>query len=139
MARVEQVVIGVIWREDAILISQRRPGDSYPFHWEFPGGKKEHGESDAECLVREIREELGVTVYPFKALAPILIPASQGWRVLKPYECLFLGGEPRALECHAFRWVRSSALSRLKFPPANRPLIQALRRQKNKARLSLVR
>jgi len=139
MGAVEQVVIGVIRRADNILISQRRKEDSYPLHWEFPGGKKEPGESDTECLTREIREELGVTIVPCRALAPILVPASRGWRVLKPYECLFLGGEPRALECHAFRWVRFDTLARLKFPPTNRPLIQWLRRQKCRARLSLVR
>jgi 8-oxo-dGTP diphosphatase len=136
---VTQVIIGVIRKDDKILISQRRRGDTYPLHWEFPGGVRESGESEAECLVREIEEELGVTVHPSKALLPILVAAPKGWLVLKPYECLFLGGTPQTLECRAFRWVSPGAVSRLKFPPSNRPLIQWVRRQKYTKRLSLVR
>ena len=136
---VTQVIIGVIRKDDKILISQRRRGDTYPLHWEFPGGVREPRESETECLTREIQEELGVTVHPFKALPPILVPAPIGWLILKPYECLFLGGEPKTLECHAFRWVAPGALSRLKFPPSNNSLVQWLRRQKYTKRLSLVR
>jgi 8-oxo-dGTP diphosphatase len=134
---IEPVVIGVIRYQDKILIAQRRKGDSYPLHWEFPGGQQERGESDVACLKREIREELGITVYPIQALPPILYPAPKGWRLLKPYECLFLGGEPRAIECRAFRWIFSWEVSRFKFPPADRPVIEWLLRQKRSTRLSL--
>lgn len=136
---IEQVVIGVIRKEDKILISQRRRGDTFPLHWEFPGGVREPGETDAECLVREIQEELGVAVHPFRALRPILVAAKTGWRVLKPYECLFLGGKPQTIECRAFRWVSPAAVSRLKFPPTNRSLVEWVRRQKYAKRLSLVK
>jgi len=124
MSGVIQVPIGVIWKKGKILISQRLPGYSYPLHWEFPGGKQEAAETAVNCLKREIMEELGVVISPIEALEPILFPAPQGWLVLKPYHCLYIAGEPRTLEVKAFRWLLPQELSRYKFPPANRSLVQ---------------
>lgn len=54
------VVAGVIVRSGRVLIGQRRSTDRHPFKWEFPGGKIEDGESPADALRRELREELGI-------------------------------------------------------------------------------
>ena len=54
------VAAAVIEREGKILIGQRKRGDSHGLRWEFPGGKVERGESPAEALARELREELGI-------------------------------------------------------------------------------
>jgi len=128
---VENVVIGLIWEHDRLLIAQRRPGSSYPLFWEFPGGKREEKETDAECLKREIREELGIEVFPFQELDSLLYPAKEGWRVIKPYSCVRVQGEPKSLGCKRFKWIAPRELSKYRFPPANRPLIQWLIRQKS--------
>ena len=58
-----KVSAAIIRNEDnEILICQRKAGGSCAYLWEFPGGKQEEGETAEECLVRECREELGVTV-----------------------------------------------------------------------------
>lgn len=54
------VVAALIEREGKILVGQRQDGDTHAGKWEFPGGKVERGESPAEALARELREELGI-------------------------------------------------------------------------------
>ncbi|MFW5734237.1 MAG: (deoxy)nucleoside triphosphate pyrophosphohydrolase [Oceanidesulfovibrio sp.] len=55
------VVAAIIWREGQFLAVQRRPGSAFAGMWEFPGGKVDPGESLNQALVRELREELGIT------------------------------------------------------------------------------
>ena len=56
------VVAALIRDNHRLLICQRRKSDSFPLKWEFPGGKVHEGESPAEALARELREELGISV-----------------------------------------------------------------------------
>ena len=58
------VVAGILERDGRILICQRKANQAHPLKWEFPGGKVEGTESPEEALVRELREELGVTSAP---------------------------------------------------------------------------
>jgi 8-oxo-dGTP diphosphatase len=61
--KVTEVAVGVVFRADgAVLLADRPPGKPYPGYWEFPGGKVEPGESIAAALVRELHEELGISV-----------------------------------------------------------------------------
>lgn len=55
-----QVVAAIIEREGRVLICRRRPGQSHPLQWEFPGGKVEPGETPAQALARELAEELEI-------------------------------------------------------------------------------
>src|SRR5216117_3701039 len=57
-----EVAAGVVFRDGRVLITQRRPDDHLGGLWEFPGGKRESGETFEECLQRELREELGIEV-----------------------------------------------------------------------------
>jgi 8-oxo-dGTP diphosphatase len=58
---VPTVVAALITRNSKLLVCQRKRVDTHPLQWEFPGGKVEPGESLAEALTRELREELGVS------------------------------------------------------------------------------
>ena len=63
-AKLTRVSAAVIFRKDGMeyLLAQRPPGKAYAGYWEFPGGKVEAGERFADALVRELQEELGITV-----------------------------------------------------------------------------
>jgi len=57
-----QVVAGLIFRDGRLLACQRHEKSAFPLKWEFPGGKVESGETDADALRRELKEELGISV-----------------------------------------------------------------------------
>ena len=58
-----QVVCGVIWNQEKILVARKKKGKSNAFLWELPGGKVEKGESNEDCLKRELSEELTINVF----------------------------------------------------------------------------
>lgn len=122
--RTSQVVVAaVVERGGRILVSQRGPGVGHPGRWEFPGGKREAGESDVAALARELREELGVEV----RVGPLVWTARAGPLELRFFRCCWLGGQrPRALGSQQFRWVRRPELAALEFPPADAGLVGAL-------------
>ena len=67
--KITQVVAALIWREDKILICRRPANKARALLWEFPGGKLEPGETPAQCLERELMEELELRVHAGEALA----------------------------------------------------------------------
>lgn len=117
------VVAAVIERGGHILISQRFPDAGQPNRWEFPGGKRERGESDRQALARELREELGVDL----AVGGRLWTSAAGPLELRFYRCAWAPGlRPRAIGVAQFRWVRRGDLGGYSFPPADDPLVAAL-------------
>ena len=120
------VAIAVIRHEGKLLISQRMPDDSFGGFWEFPGGKLDDGETMELCLMREIREELGVVVEV--GTKRMEISHRYPGRVIRLhcFDCRLVEGEPRPLECAGWRWVFPEELGRFTFPPASAPLIRKL-------------
>ncbi len=115
--------IAVILHEGRLLISQRLPGDSFGGFWEFPGGKMASGETMELCLAREIREELGITVEVGAKRMEISHHYPGRTIRLHCFDCRWVDGEPRAIECAGWEWVFPAELDRFTFPPASRPLI----------------
>ena len=113
--------------DDRILVAQRNQDDMLGGLWEFPGGRCEDGETLPECLVREMREELGVEV---EVEAPLVVVrhAYTHFRItLHAFRCRLVSGEPRCLDCAAFRWVRLAELDALPMSVADRKVAQALK------------
>ena len=119
------VVAAIIERGGWILLSQRARG-AMPGLWEFPGGKREEGESDADALRRELAEELGLEL-DASAVGARVWRERNGAIELRFLRCAYPErARPRPLDCAQFRWVRRSDLHGYRFPPADRRLVAAL-------------
>jgi 8-oxo-dGTP diphosphatase len=121
------VVAGLVIGEDErILIAQRRADQALPLQWEFPGGKVEPGEPPVAALVRELREELGVTVAVGR-IWDVLFHAYPAFDlVMLVYVCRIVEGSPRAVEVADLAWVAAPDLPRWDILPADRPLVERL-------------
>ena len=111
-----------------VLVAQRPEGKPLAGLWEFPGGKVEPGERPEDALIRELHEELGITVRE-PCLAPLTFASHtyERFHLLMPlYVCRRWEGFVRPLEDQALRWVRPAALRDLPMPPADLPLIPVL-------------
>jgi A/G-specific adenine glycosylase len=112
-----------------LLIAQRKPDAMLGGLWEFPGGKCRPGETLPDCLRREIGEELGLEI----EVGPYLTTIDHGYthfRIsLHVFECRHLDGEPRALDCAAWRWVSADELGGFAFPVTDRKIIHMLDRR----------
>jgi 8-oxo-dGTP diphosphatase len=121
--------VALIDADGRVLIAQRPPGKAMAGLWEFPGGKLEAGERPEDTLIRELREELSITVKE-ACLAPFTF-ASHGYpdfHLLMPlYLCRRWEGTVTALEHSALKWVRPRDLTNYPMPPADLPLIPMLR------------
>jgi 8-oxo-dGTP diphosphatase len=118
-----RVVVGVALLDGAgrVLAARRR----HPPGWELPGGKVEPGESEPEAVVRECREELGVTVRVAGRVGPD-VPVGDGW-TLRAWTGRIVAGEPVPYEHAELRWVPLAELDRLDWLPGDRPAVAALR------------
>jgi 8-oxo-dGTP diphosphatase len=111
-----------------VLIAQRPPGKSMAGLWEFPGGKVEAGERPEQCLIRELREELGIAVKE-ECLAPLTFASHlyPDFYLLMPlYVCRRWEGIAAPQEEQKLKWVRPNELKNYPMPPADEPLISHL-------------
>ena len=124
--RVVAALIESTTEPGSYLVQQRLPNKSRANKWEFPGGKVEPGETDAQALAREGHEELAVelqvgarvwgTVHEY----PDLVVA------LELYRAAIAQGEPKALGAQAVRFATPKAMRTLDFCEADLPLLEAL-------------
>ena len=122
------VAAALIDADGRVLIAQRPANKSLGGLWEFPGGKVEAGERPEQTLIRELAEELAITVKE-PCLAPLSFAshAYDDFHLLMPlYVCRRWEGSPQAVEHQAIRWVRPNRLREFPMPPADEPLIPAL-------------
>lgn len=129
-ARMESNVIevsaGLLFRSGQLLIAQRHAGAHLGGLWEFPGGKREPGETFAESLVRELHEELGVRVEVGAVFARVSHTYPDRTVHLEFLLCRLLQGEPQPLGCAALKWVTRDELAAHEFPAADATLLERL-------------
>ena len=120
------IVAAVIVTDGRVLACERSAPPEAAGRWEFPGGKVEPGESDAEALARECAEELGVRVEVGARVGPD-VPLAHGRAVLRVYAVRLLDGDvPQALEHRAMRWLAAGELDSVPWLPADRPIVAEL-------------
>jgi 8-oxo-dGTP diphosphatase len=122
-----EVSAAIIFHQGNILITQRHAGAHLGGLWEFPGGKREAGETFEQCLVREIHEELGVEIFVGELFEEISHTYPEKSVHLKFFNCKLLSGEPQPLGCAAFKWVGKSELDSYAFPAADIQLLAKLK------------
>jgi 8-oxo-dGTP diphosphatase len=123
-----EVVAAVIEREGRILIARRPAALHLGGLWEFPGGKRQPGETPEAALVREIREELDAAVTVGELLDDVEWTYPEKTVRLLFFRCA-LDDEPRAAEGQEIAWVAPADLDRYEFPPADGGLVARLRRR----------
>lgn len=112
-----------------VLIAQRPPGKTMAGLWEFPGGKVESGERPEETVIRELHEELGISIKE-PCLAPFTFASHTypEFQLLMPlFVCRRWDGTVEAREHAALKWVKPRELAQYPMPPADLPLIAMLR------------
>ena len=123
------VAVGVLFDfHGRFLLTSRPLGKVYAGYWEFPGGKVEPGERPEGTLIRELAEEIGITVEE-ACLAPLTFASHTYdlFHLLMPlYVCRRWSGTPRPLEGQVLQWVRPRNLRDMPMPPADAPLIPFL-------------
>jgi 8-oxo-dGTP diphosphatase len=120
--------VALIDADGRVLIAERPEGKQLAGLWEFPGGKIEPGERPEQTLIRELHEELGITVEE-PCLAPLTFAshAYESFHLLMPlYVCRRWSGFVQPREGQRLKWVRPRDLRDYPMPPADEPLIPPL-------------
>jgi mutator protein MutT len=123
----KKIGVAVIVNEQKeILIDKRLPTGVMANMWEFPGGKIEADESPEDCIIREIKEEIGVVIECDRHLIDITHDYPEFTVTLSVYVCHIVSGDPQPLECAEVRWVNVHQLHNFEFPSANKEIISML-------------
>ncbi len=122
------VAAALVDADGRVLLAKRPKGRQLEGLWEFPGGKIDAHERPEDALIRELREELGITVKA-PCLAPLTFAshAYDGFHLLMPlYVCRRWEGFVQPLEGQTLKWVRPKDMRAYPMPPADEPLIPHL-------------
>jgi len=123
------VVAAVVRDGDRVLVTKRPEGAHLGGHDEFPGGRRETGESLEEACVREVKEEIGLDVKVVGLLGIAWHQDAERKLALSFFECACTGPSelsPDVVKERAARWVDRRELPKLNFPPANRDVVRRL-------------
>jgi 8-oxo-dGTP diphosphatase len=122
------VVAGIVRdREGRILLTQRPPGKHLAGLWEFPGGKRESGELPQDALRRELHEEIGIDAGAMRRIICFPWDYEEKSIFLDVYDVADFSGIAHGREGQEIRWERPDDLSDIPMPPADVPIVAALR------------
>lgn len=124
--KVLDVVAGILHKQHQILIAKRPPDKPHPGLWEFPGGKRELGETAMQTLRRELMEEVGVQVRSALPLVTRDYDYADYTVRLQAWTVIDFVGEPQGVEGQELRWVAVEDLEEFAMPEANDFVMRAL-------------
>ncbi|MFH1738282.1 MAG: A/G-specific adenine glycosylase [bacterium] len=113
------IVAAAIRKNGRYLLGKRPPGGMLSGLWEFPGGKVEQGETREQALVRELEEEIGITIRVDSHITSVDHTYSHFKISLHLYECEIIGGKPQAKYHSEVKWILRSQFDRYAFPAAD--------------------
>lgn len=118
-----QVTCAIILKEDKVLIAQRSNMMKLPLKWEFPGGKLQEGETEEECILRELKEELSIEVKILDRLPKFEFDYGTFSINLIPFVVEFISGKIHLAEHRDAKWLSKEALIHLDWAPADIPIL----------------
>lgn len=125
------VVAAIVWHRELpgkFLIAQRPAGKHLQGYWEFPGGKVESGESSWQALQRELAEEVGIRARRGSPFIKVYYRYPERNVLLDTWDLESWGGELVAGERQALEWIDAGAIDNYRFPPADLPILDLIRR-----------
>lgn len=123
-----EVTCAIIVDGDTVLATQRSYFMPHPYKWEFPGGKLLTGETPEACIIREIREELGVEISVIQLLPSVRHVDSKHAIKLIPFVCAIRKGEISLTEHRLYRWVHRSRLDELDWLEADVEVLKLIKK-----------
>jgi mutator protein MutT len=125
--KIIDVAAALVFRDGKLLVTQRYAKAHLGGLWEFPGGKREPEETFEQCLVRELREELGIEVAVGELVESLTHEYPEKAVHLRFYRCRWTQHEPQPLGCPAFKWMTAAELKNYAFPAADARLLDKLK------------
>jgi len=122
------IVIGIIRKDERVLIQKRPPKGLLGGLWEFPGGKMETGESPEAAVLREIKEETGLGVTLGEAIGTIRHAYTHFKITLSAFFCDWTEGEAKLNAATENRWIPMHEIDQYAFPKANLKILEQLKK-----------
>ena len=126
-----EVVAALIWQNDKFLICQRPARKTRGLLWEFVGGKVELGETKEQALIRECREELGVTLSVGDVFTDVIHEYPDITVHLTVFNATIAEGEPQKLEHNDIRWITPREIPNYPFCPADEEILEKIICERN--------
>ena len=127
LSNIIKVTAAILEKDGKILIAKRKTGDKlFAGLWEFPGGKVEEGETPEECMAREIKEELNISVEVGELITSNKHKYPHGIFELLAYRVKYISGEIVLNAHNEIKWVNIDDMANFEFPPADIPIIERL-------------
>jgi 8-oxo-dGTP diphosphatase len=120
------VTCAIILKNDKILVTQRSERMKLPLKWEFPGGKLEFGESETDCVLREVREELGIEIEVVERLSNNVHDYGTFCINLIPFISKYQRGDIYLKEHADYKWLTKNELETLDWAEADLPIVFGL-------------
>lgn len=122
------VVAAIIENESGeILIARRKQEKQLGGYWEFPGGKVDKGENSVESLVRELKEEMDLSIEVKEFFGENIHQYDRGTIKLISFKCKIRSGTIKLTDHDSCVWVRREQLDNYKFAPADVPFVERLK------------
>lgn len=122
-----EVVAALIWDGNRFMICQRPAHKARALLWEFVGGKVEPGETKEQALIRECREELGISIDVGSVFMDVTHEYPDITVHLTLFNAAIAAGTPKLLEHNDLKWITPAEIPRYAFCPADEEILKAIR------------